>query len=86
MSIIKFDFNSIPIPLSKEVIIYICPKCKAKFEVPIEMVHEFEMEDLFNNLPINTPPYSHCQSCRFVKAVPLDYHSKRGFHHTYNDI
>ena len=85
MSVIKFDFNSIPIPLSKEVVIYICPKCKVKFEAPIEMVHEFESEDEMMGLPISTPPYTHCQSCSYKKAVPLDYTSKRGYHHVYKD-
>ena len=32
---IKFDFSTIPIPLSHKVIIYICPKCKEEYEVPI---------------------------------------------------
>ena len=46
---IKFDFNSIPIPLSGKVVEYICPKCKVEFEAPIEMVLEFEQEDEWNN-------------------------------------
>jgi len=86
MSIIKFDFDSIPFPLSKEVVIYICPICKSKFEVPIEMIHEFELDDQFNGLPVSTPPFSHCPSCSFTKSVPFDYHSKRGFHHIYKEI
>ena len=45
---IKFDFSTIPIPLSHKVIIYICPKCKEEYEVPIEMVEEFEEEDAIN--------------------------------------
>ena len=85
MSIIKFDFDSIPIPLSREVVIYICPKCKSKFEAPVEMVHEFELDDKLHGLPISTPPYSHCQVCGFTNSVPLDYHSKRGFHHLYKE-
>ena len=51
---IKFDFSTIPIPLSGKVVEYICPKCKVKFEAPLEMVEEFEQEDMFNGLPIST--------------------------------
>lgn len=42
---IKFDFSSIPIPLSGKVIEYICPKCKVEFEASLEAVLEFEQED-----------------------------------------
>lgn len=80
----KFDFKSWPIPLSGKVIIYICPKCKSKFEAPIEAVLKFEMEDQMMGLPISTPPYAEC-SCGFDKCVPIDYHSKRGFHHIYKE-
>ena len=44
---IKFDFSTIPIKLSGKVVNYICPKCKVKFEAPIEMVHEFEEDDIY---------------------------------------
>ena len=81
----KFDFSSYPFPLSGEVIIYICPKCKSKFEAPLEAVYEFEMEDQMRGLPISTPPYSTCE-CGFNKCVPLDYLSKRGFHHIYKEV
>ena len=84
MNIKKFDFSSFPIPLSGKVVIYICPKCKLKFEAPIEMVEEFEEDDLFNGLPISTPPYTEC-GCGFTKCVPLDYNSKRGYHHIYKE-
>jgi len=80
----KFDFNSIPIKLSRKVILYVCPKCKIKLEVPIEMVLEFEQEDEWNGLPISTPPYVQCE-CGFTKCVPIDYHSKRGYHHFYKE-
>ena len=80
---IKFDFSTIPIPLSGKVVGYICPKCKVEFEVPIEMVLEFEQEDMFNGLPISTPPYTICLKCKHDKCVPIDYKSKRGFHHKY---
>lgn len=83
-SIKKFDFKSFPIHLSGKVVIYICPKCKIKFEAPIEAVHEFELDDDMNGLPISTPPYTTCD-CGFNKCVPLDYHSKRGFHHIYKE-
>ena len=42
---IKFDFSSIPIPLSGKVVEYICPKCKVEFEAPLEAVLEFEQAD-----------------------------------------
>lgn len=44
---IKFDFSTIPIPLSGKVVEYICHKCQHN------------------------------------KCVPLDYKSKRGYHHKY---
>ena len=44
-----FDFNSFPFKLSDKTVAYICPKCKYKFDTPI------------------------------------DYVSKRGFHHIYKD-
>ena len=52
-----FDFNSFPFKLSGETVAYICPKCKYKFDAPIEAVLEFEQEDEWNGLPISTPPY-----------------------------
>ena len=51
-----FDFNSFPFKLSGKTVDYICPKCKYKFEAPIEAVLEFEQEDEWNGLPISTPP------------------------------
>ena len=53
-----FDFNSFPFALSGKTVDYICPKCKYKFEAPIEAVLEFEQEDEWNGLPISTPPYT----------------------------
>lgn len=44
---IKFDFYTIPIPLSRVIVEYIYPKCK------------------------------------YNKCVPLDYESKRDYHHKY---
>ena len=44
---------------------------------------EFEQEDAFNGLPISTPPYTICPKCQHNKCVPLDYKSKRGYHHKY---
>ncbi|MGM9834764.1 MAG: hypothetical protein ACI31M_03195 [Bacilli bacterium] len=85
MDIEKFDFNSFPMKLSKKTVIYICPKCKHKFEVPIEAVEEFETEDEWNNLPISTPPYTICTKCKYKKCVPLNYKSKRGYHHIYKE-
>jgi len=58
---------------------------KYKFDAPIEAVLEFEQEDEWNGLPISTPPYTICAKCNFDKCVPIDYQSKRGFHHIYKD-
>lgn len=80
---IKFDFSTIPIPLSGKVVEYICPKCKVEFEAPLEMVLEFEREDAFNGLPISTPPCTIGPKCQHNKCVPLDYKPKRGYHHKY---
>ena len=80
-----FDFDNFPIKLSGKTVNYICPKCKYKFEAPIEAVLEFEQEDEWNGLPISTPPYTICGKCNFYKCVPLDYHSKRGYHHVYKE-
>ena len=85
MNIEKFDFSSFPMKLSGKVVVYICPKCKHKFEAPLEAVLEFEQEDEWNGLPISTPPYTTCSKCHFEKCVPLDYHSKRGYHHIYKE-
>ena len=41
----NFDFNSFPFKLSVKTVDYICPKCKLKFQAPIEAVLEFEEED-----------------------------------------
>ena len=40
-----FDFNSFPFQLSGKTVAYICPKCKYKFDAPIEAVLEFEEDD-----------------------------------------
>ena len=69
--------------LSRITVHYICPKCKNKFKDPIEAVLEFEQEDEWNGLPISTPPYIICSKCNFNKCVPIDYVSKRGYHHKY---
>ena len=78
-----FDFNSFPFQLSGKTVDYICPKCKYKFVAPIEAVLQFEQEDEWNGLPISTPPYTICPKCQHNKCVPLDYKSKRGYHHKY---
>ena len=81
----KFDFDSFPIKLSGKTVDYICPKCKTKFQAPIEAVIQFEQEDEWNGLPISTPPYTICPKCNFDKCVPIDYKSQRGFHFIYKD-
>ena len=40
-----FDFENFPFELSGKTVKYICPKCKYKFEAPIEAVLKFERED-----------------------------------------
>lgn len=78
-----FDFDNFPIKLSGKTVDYICPKCKNQIQTPIEAILQFEQEDEWNDLPISTPPYVTCSKCGFDKCVPIDYHSKRGFHHIY---
>ncbi len=65
-----FDFDSFPFKLSGKTVAYICPKCKYKFDAPIEAVLEFEQEDEWNGLPISTPPYTICAKCNFNKCIP----------------
>ncbi len=48
-----FDFDNFPFKLSGKTVAYICPKCKNKFDAPIEAVLEFEQEDEWNGLPIS---------------------------------
>ena len=80
-----FDFNSFPFKLSGKTVDYICPKCKYKFEAPIEAVLQFEQEDEWNGLPASTPPYTICNKCRNNNCLPINYKSKRGFHHIYKE-
>ncbi len=80
-----FNFDEFPIKLSGKNVDYICPKCKYKFEAPIEAVLQFEQEDEWNRLPNSTPPYTICAICRYDKCVPIDYKSKRGYHYVYNE-
>ena len=58
---------------------------KYKFRAPIEAVEEFEQDDELSGLPISTPPYTICSQCNYDKCVPLDYKSKRGYHHIYKE-
>ena len=78
-----FDFDIFPFKLSGKTVDYICPECKYKFQAPIEAVEEFEQDDELSGLPISTPPYTICSKCNFEKCVPLNYKSKRGYHHVY---
>ena len=80
-----FNFENFPFKLSGETVDYICPKCKFKFEAPIEAVLEFEQEDEWNGLPISTPPYTICSKCNYDLGEPIDYKSKRGYHHIYKE-
>lgn len=83
--IIKFDFNKFPIPLSGKIVMYICPKCKYKTEVPIEAVTEWEKEDILNHKDKSTPPYGVCINCDYNKTEPIDYVGTRGYHYVYKD-
>ena len=47
--------------------------------------NEFEQEDEWNGLPISTPPYTICAKCNHNKYLPIDYKSKKGFHHVYKE-
>ena len=80
-----FDFDSFPFKLSGKKVDYIVPKCKYKFEAPIEAVHEFEQEDEWNGFSTSTPPYIICAECQCDKCVPVDYKSSRGSHHIYKE-
>ena len=80
-----FNFEDFPFKLSGETVDYICPKCKFKFQAPIETVLEFVTVDEWNGLPISTPPYTICSKRIFDKCVPINYKSKRGYHHIYKE-
>ena len=82
--IIKFDFDSWPMPLSHKIIMYICPKCKYKIEVPVEAVQERE-EDMWDGKDKSIPPYGECQNCHYKKTVPIDYVGTRGYHYIYKE-
>ena len=66
-----FDFNSFPFKLSGKTVDYICPKCKYKFEAPIEAVLQFEQEDEWNGLPASIPPYTICVNVILINASLL---------------
>ena len=56
-----FDFNSYPFKLSGKTVNYICPKCKYKFQAPLEAVLEFEQEDAWNRITnFDSSLYSLC--------------------------
>ncbi len=65
--IIKFDFESWPIPLSHKIIMYICPKCKYKIRVSVEAVQEWEEENMWDGKDKSIPPYGECQNCHYKK-------------------
>lgn len=83
--IIKFDFDNWPMPLSKKIVMYVCPKCKCKIEVPIEAVQEWEEEDMWNGKNKSIPPYGVCTNCDYNKTVPIDYVGMRGYHYIYKE-
>ena len=60
-------------------------KSKYKIELPIEAVLKFEEDDEWSVLPIETPPHTICAKCEYDKCVPIDYKSKRGYHHIYKE-
>lgn len=81
--IIKFDFDSWPMPLSHKIVMYICPKCKCKIEVPVEAAQEWEEEDEWDGKDKSIPPYGECTNCGCKKTEPIDYIGTRGFHYIY---
>lgn len=83
--IIKFDFKSWPMPLSGKIVMYICPKCKYKIEVPVEAAEEWEEEDMWNGKDKSIPPYGVCTNCNYNKTVPIDYIGTRGYHYIYKE-
>lgn len=83
--IIKFDFDNWPMPLSRKIVMYICPKCKYKIEVPIEAVEEWEQEDIFNGKDKSIPPYGICTNCNYNKITPIDYTGLRGYRYIYKE-
>lgn len=50
---------------------YSCPKCKYKFEAPIEAVLELEEDDEWNRLSISTPPYTICLKFSYNECIPI---------------
>ena len=84
-SLIKLNFFLSEISISWICHCYFCYFRIFKFQAPIEAVLQFEQEDEWNGLPISTPPYIICAKCSFDKCVPIDYKSKRGFHHIYKE-
>ncbi len=55
-----FNFDDFPFKLSEKTVDYICPKCKYKFQAPIEAILKFVTVDKWNGLPITNPPYTIC--------------------------
>ena len=66
-----FNFEDFPFKLSGKTVDYICPKCKYKFQAPIEAVLEFVTVDEWNGLPIFTPPYTICSKCNYMHTYRL---------------
>jgi DNA-directed RNA polymerase subunit RPC12/RpoP len=64
---------------SGETVDYICTKCKKELKVPIEAVHEFEQDNMFEGKSINTPPYVKCPKCNKLCMVPKYYKSMQGY-------
>lgn len=74
-----FDFNSFPFALSGKTVAYICPKCKYKFDAPIEAVLEFEQEDEWNGLPISTHHILSVLSVILINAFQLIMYQREVF-------
>ena len=70
--------------MGKQLTIYV-KNVSINLKHRFEEKYEFEEEDEWNELPISTPPYTICSKCNYDKCVPIDYKSKRGFHHIYKE-
>ena len=66
-----FDFNSFPFKLSGKTVDYICPKCKYKFEAPIEAVLQFEQEDEWNDCRLLYHPIQFVLNVILINAFLL---------------
>ena len=62
---------------------YICPKCKTKENIPMEVVETLDEADSFG-VDTNYPPRFNCEKCP-GKIVPIYYISVHGKIHEYKE-